>query len=113
MQSKINITGSLHITFTVQMRDAVDSENSIITYREIKTGELYTFFLPNDCCSYFLHTYDIKNLPKIKHILEKQYKRSEEVEIATDVWLSLDGIYRIAIMPGGSADIFEVQYSFN
>jgi len=103
----------LKIGSVVDTRDTGDSENSIVSYTDLKTDDLYTFYLVNDRCINFQHTYNIKDLLKIKTMFDKEYNRVEAGGIANDEWVSSDGVYKIVIIPYESLHIFDVQYSLN
>jgi hypothetical protein len=110
---KGTVIPNLKLTSTVQMRDTGDSENSLITYKEIKADELYTFYLINDRCVTFEHSYKISKLSKIIDKLDKMYNRIKASGIASDQWATSDGLLKISVIPYTSLNSFDVQYSLN
>jgi hypothetical protein len=110
---KGTVIPKLKITATVQMRDTGDSENSLITYIDIKTDELYTFYLINNRCVTFEHSYNISKLPKTKDKLDKMYTPNYASGIDNHKWVSSDGLITISLIPYESLHTFDVQYSIN
>lgn len=108
---KGTVVPKFRITSTVQMQDTGDSENSLITYKEIKTDKLYTFYLINDRCITFQHTYKISKRRQIIDKLNKLYSRIEAEGIASDRWTNSDNSMMISIIPYESLNAFDVQYS--